>query len=164
MTRPVPPPAGATTRDHLVTGSVLLGAAAVAVPLVPGPLVALALVVIVLRLLWLEENISDDLSVVARRRIRPTGPNGPLARATAMRAEAQAWSVAAAGIGASLAWLGVDGPMGVALWAVAFGLGLRRVDRLVETLDLMAAGRALDAESLLQPVPAALSTPPRGRR
>ncbi|MBM2575089.1 hypothetical protein JQC91_02120 [Jannaschia sp. Os4] len=145
---------------HLATGAALLAISALAVPALPGPLVALGLVLATLRLLWLEENVFDALVEAARRRGAPR----PHVRATAMRAEAQAWSVALAGTMVALLGLGLGGAAGLLAGGAAFGIGLWRVERLAATLDVLARGEALESAALGRPVAAALSSRPRDRR
>lgn len=152
----------AATRLALATGSLALGAwAGLALP---AGLAAIVAMLALGRILWLEQNVFEDLTTGAplphayRGAARRSGVDAPPLLATAMRAEAQAWGAAAFGLAASLALSQGEGAVALLSWAVLMVQGFRRTDRLVETLDHLSRGRALPLDRLRRPSGLGLSS------
>jgi hypothetical protein len=175
QTRPQDPegPPGALHLSHVLIGAAIVASSALAGAWAPANLAGILALLALMRICWLEDNISNDLlgkdelpgdyvnTAIRRgnflRRWFGTEPAEdagglpPHKLATAMRAEIQVWACALFGLGATLvARAGIFGGLadlliGAALLVVA----LRRVDRLVVSLDHCAEGRALPRRLLL---------------
>jgi hypothetical protein len=160
-------------RAHLLIGCGVVAAAALTGIWAPLNLVLIVALVALLRVCWLEDNITNDL--IGRDRLPGGYVNTAIRRgnfmrlwlgrepaedaskmqphhlATAMRAEIQVWACMMLGIAA--ATVALVGPLGVAgnlvLAGVVLILALRRVDMLVVSLAHCAEGRALPARLLM---------------
>lgn len=152
-------------RTAALTAALVLAVASLTPTVVAAPVVALGAIVAAMRMLWLEQNIFEDLAGAARLpggyegAARRTASHDPDHLATAMRAEAQVWSTALLGSAASLFWLAGPGAVGVLGWAACFALAWRRADRLADTLAVLGAGRSLPSDALRRPVGAVIRLP-----
>ncbi|NKX46505.1 hypothetical protein [Roseicyclus persicicus] len=158
---------------HVVTGGMLVGAGALATLWLPFGLVGALALLALLRICWLEDNITSDLFgrdrlpagyrfTAERRRLflfrwfgvlpgeSPAERSAHL-MATAMRTEVQVWGVLLLGLSSTL--VAQYAPFGVAAnAAVGFGvflLALTRADRLARSLAYCEAGEALPDHLLL---------------
>jgi hypothetical protein len=159
--------------SHVLVATAIVASSALAGAWAPANLAGILALLALMRVCWLEDNISNDLlgkdelpgdyvNTAIRRGnflrrwfghepAEAAGDLPPHKLATAMRAEIQVWACALFGLGATLvarsAIFGgvVDLLIGVALFVVA----LRRIDRLVVSLDHCAEGRALPRRLLL---------------
>jgi hypothetical protein len=163
----------ADARAHLLTGCAVVATAALAGIWAPPNFVMIVALLALMRVCWLEDNITNDL--IGRDRLPGGYVNTAIRRgnwmrmwlgrepaedasrlpphqlATAMRAEVQVWGCMLFGMAATLVARAEGfGPMlhllaGGALLALA----LLRVDRLTVSLAHCAAGRALPRRLLL---------------
>jgi hypothetical protein len=158
---------------HIIIGAALVGAGALASVWVPFGLVGGIALAALIRVCWLEDNITSDLfgrknlpngyrntakfrrSILFRSfGIRPEEGRAEQSAhlmATAMRAEVQIWGALLLGLAATL--VTQYGPFGMVANA-AFGVALfltalTRADRLAVTLGYCEAGRALPDHMLL---------------
>jgi hypothetical protein len=160
-------------RAHLVIATGVVAAAALAGAWAPANLIGILALFALIRICWLEDNISNDL--VGKDRLPGDYVNTAIRRgnflrrwfamepaedasqlpphklATAMRAEIQVWACALLGMSATMvAKAGVLGqPGSLVLGAVLFVMALRRIDRLLVSLAHCAAGEALPQNLLL---------------
>jgi hypothetical protein len=160
-------------RAHLVIGCGVVAAAAMTGIWAPANLVMILALFVVLRVCWLEDNISNDL--IGRDQLPGGYVNTAIRRgnfvrqwlgrepradaskmrphhlATVMRAEIQVWACVLLGLSSTSfahgGALGVAGNLlaGAGLLAIA----LKRVDRLTVSLAHCAEGRALPQRLLL---------------
>lgn len=169
MTRTMP-----NTPAHLVLATGVVAAGALAGIWAPPGLVGVMALLALMRMCWLEDNITSDLigrdalpggyvnTAIRRgnlmRRCLGMQPQGDIAArsprhlATAMRAEVQVWACLVLGLAASLT--AQFGPFG--LWlnlcigGAVLALALTRVNRLLLSLAYCAEARALP-DRLLRP-------------
>jgi hypothetical protein len=160
-------------RTHLFIATGVVGASALLGAWAPPGLVGALALLALMRICWLEDNISNDL--IGRDRLPKDYVNTAIRRgnilrllfgrepaedardlpphhmATAMRAEIQVWACMLFGlVSTAVALRGPFGPSGDLILAAAlFVLALRRVDRLLVTLAHCAEGRALPQRLLL---------------
>jgi hypothetical protein len=147
---------------------VLLGAAvvltgAMAAVVLPPPLVGVALLLVLLRVCWLDENIKADLigaekvpadyrrAAAEAPRLSPEPlPEDPALVATAMRGQIQAWSAAALGTLSVLVLTESGWPLGFALLGgmALVALGYWQADRLVTTILHLDRGEPLPPRAL----------------
>jgi hypothetical protein len=173
MTRPFRPGPDRPDRAHLVIGCGIVATAALAGIWAPPNLLAILSLLVLMRICWLEDNISNDL--IGRDRLPGSYVNTSIRRgnflrlwfgltpredasrlpphqlATAMRAEIQVWACMLFGIAATLvAQVTAFGPaVSLAAGAALLIMALARVDRLTVSLAHCAAGRALPQRLLL---------------
>ncbi|MDG4648393.1 hypothetical protein P6F26_08040 [Roseibacterium sp. SDUM158017] len=164
---------GRTEKAHLCIAAGIVAAAALAGAWAPANLMGVVAVFALMRICWLEDNITNDL--VGRDRLPGDYVNTAIRRgnflrrwfgmepaedasalpphqlATAMRAEIQVWGCALLGMCATLVAKAdfFGQPLDLALGAVLFLVALRRADRLVVSLAHCAEGRALPRRLLL---------------
>lgn len=154
---------------RILTGAALVATGAAFAFLLPGPVIAAALLLMLLRICWLEDNIKSDL--IGRRDLPPnhsnahrrrraamrvlTGRDGAAVRgaplvATAMRGQVQALgAVGLAALAVTVARAAEPGGAAAAmLFAFMLWAALRRADALVRTLSHLDAGRALPPGAL----------------
>ncbi|KIT14668.1 hypothetical protein [Jannaschia aquimarina] len=145
----------ATARDTLTSAALVLSSILLAV-VAPTGLMALAAILALLRIMWIEENIAEDLTDI---RDMPAGYgraralHAPLMLATALRVEAQGWSVFL--LGTLTVWFGrTFSPLlgGLAVLALV-ACALRRAERCVGGLVCLEAGRPLPEKVLFAPAP-----------
>ena len=158
---------------HVLTGAVMAGAGALAGLWITPGLVGVAVVFVLLRVCWLEDNIVSDLfgrdtlprgyrnTAVQRRNFllawfgiwaRETTAEGSAhLMATAMRTEVQIWATLLWG-GAS-ALVALHAPFGtwisLCIATALFVVALTRADKLAGSLAHCEAGKALPAHMLL---------------
>jgi hypothetical protein len=160
-------------RTHLLIATGVVAAAALLGAWGPPGLVGVLALLALMRICWLEDNISNDLIgrdslpnayintairrgnilrlLLGREPAETAKDLPPHHMATAMRAEIQVWACMILGMSSTLvAQRGPFGPVGdLLLGAVLFVFALRRVDRLLFTLAHCAAGQALPQRLLL---------------
>jgi len=158
---------------HLLIGCGVVAAAALSGIWAPVNLVLIVSLFVLLRVCWLEDNISNDLigrdslpggyvntairrgnfvrQWLGREPAEDASKMPPHHLATVMRAEIQVWACMLLGICATA--LAQAGPLGtvtnLVLGGVLFVLALRRADRLMVSLAHCAEGRALPQRLLL---------------
>lgn len=160
-------------KAHLYTAAAIVAAAALAGAWAPMNLVGLVALLALLRICWLEDNISNDLIGrdalpndyvntttrrgnflrlwLGREPAEDAGSLPPVKLATAMRAEIQVWGSAVFGMAATAAAKGglFGQPVDLILGTTLFVLALRRADKLMVSLAHCAEGRALPHNLLL---------------
>jgi hypothetical protein len=160
-------------RAHLFIATGIVAAGALAGAWAPGNVVGIVALLAIMRICWLEDNISNDLlgkdtlpgdyrnTAIRRGNFQrlwfgcepaeDTSRLPPHQLATAMRAEIQVWACALLGVTSTMvAKSGLFGPVvDLMLGAVLFGLALARIDRLLVSLAHCAERRALPLRLLL---------------
>jgi hypothetical protein len=160
-------------RAQLMIGCGVVAAAAMAGIWAPVNLVVIIALFVVLRVCWLEDNITNDLigrdrlpggyvntavrrsnlvrQWLGREPVEDTSKMRPHHLATVMRAEIQVWACMLFGLSAtSIAHAGPVGATGnLVVGGALLFLALRRVDRLMVSLAHCAEGRALPQRLLL---------------
>ena len=158
---------------HLLIGCGVVAAAALSGIWAPVNLVLIVSLFVLLRVCWLEDNITNDLigrdslpggyvntairrgnfvrQWLGREPAEDASKMPPHHLATVMRAEIQVWACMLLGLCATaLAQAGPFGPAtNLVLGGALFVLALRRVDRLMVSLAHCAEGRALPQRLLL---------------
>jgi hypothetical protein len=149
---------------HILLGAGLVALGGAIATILPPALTGVALIVLMLRICWLEDNIKSDLAgardIPANHRRRDDVRAGRLHEtpgliATSMRGQAQALSAGGFGAVALLVWTQIGWPPAPTLMAglILLLIGLRRVDRMAVTLSHLDRRQPLPTETLLRAHP-----------
>ncbi|MEM8822398.1 MAG: hypothetical protein AAGF30_02205 [Pseudomonadota bacterium] len=150
--------------EHILLGAAIVATAAGFAVVLPPALTGVALVLILLRICWLEDNIKSDLmgtkalpanheqTLRERAALLGTDPDIRTAAmmATALRGQIQAlWAAVFGGlstlIAAQLVW---HPPLALSVGVFMVWLGFRRADRLLVTLSYLERGHPLPKDVL----------------